>query len=531
MREYRLIEFKFYYFYLQQIEPGDYQIETLCQNCLVILNLCMDFRRRSTARMEKYKVKPKTPESINEKNKSKPFKSVGVPLKGILKNPLIKSGGIQKYSYIKDVDDWSLGKIKAQLELKRTNPILQNPCYQNFNRIQVAQNNYRRNNNVHNNFYYKTHFNSNLSNRNIGQRGGNNQEENIILLQPLFESSESAFATESGGNVDNQNHEMTDKIVTTKDSKLQCPHCTKSYIKEVPFEKHLLKHSKEDRRKFFRARSNSKCSSRFNDDVEIVLQCPSCHIEFNNRKLFRKHLDTHRERFSCKDCGAGDYYNRDDYEFHLAMCDGQKRALDTRSSSGSVRTRSQSRKLRKPLDNVDNTNNPDILSLSRINYIRNWLSCTPNREILMDTDDDDDEDNDSDMDDMDDDEPDLDDDDDDNASCYSGFTGITGLSRTTNKTYSSTRTNSTYCTGRSSISISCRKSYKQAPPVHQTEEDLQTEIEYLGSRKQTRSIKEKLKKLRLDLSLRDNAYFFNQKRRKIRRFIKRQQREGLFIIL
>lgn len=149
----------------------------------------------------------------------------------------------------------------------------------------------------------------------------------VELLEPMFQTSEHAHETESGGNIHAQNEVLSARRKQTEPISYQCQYCNKVYRQANAWRKHTRTHQVTDQRKPISQKPKHKC--------------PDCNQEFESLTVLRKHSIVHEKRFICKTCGEL-FRIQHDYTWHTVCCEAKSTALEA-SDEPRRRTRSQGR--------------------------------------------------------------------------------------------------------------------------------------------------------------------------------------------
>lgn len=195
-------------------------------------------------------------------------------------------------------------------------------------------------------------FNSSVYNGTVSA-GIINDSNTGELLEPMFQTSESALDTESGGNIHVQNAARSAKRKFNDHGSFQCQVCNKIYRKASALRKHLRTHQTFEHRKSFIDKLKHKC--------------PICEQEFESMNILRKHSVIHEPQFICNVCGEG-FRLKHDYSWHLICCEA-KHNYDS-STASQRRTRSQGRSSTRRYS-VDSTQT-DSMYNERIEMVKLW---------------------------------------------------------------------------------------------------------------------------------------------------------------
>lgn len=145
----------------------------------------------------------------------------------------------------------------------------------------------------------------------------------VELLEPMFQTSENANETESGGNIE----VLSARRKQTEPVSYQCQHCNKVYRQANAWRKHTRTHQVTDQRKPISQKPKHKC--------------PDCNQEFESMTVLRKHSIVHEKRFVCKTCGEL-FRIKHDFTWHVVCCEARSTAMEA-SDEPRRRTRSQGR--------------------------------------------------------------------------------------------------------------------------------------------------------------------------------------------
>lgn len=150
----------------------------------------------------------------------------------------------------------------------------------------------------------------------------------VELLEPMFQTSENANETESGGNIHAQIEVLSARRKHTEPISYQCQHCSKVYRQANAWRKHMRTHQVTDQqRKSISQKPKHKC--------------PDCNQEFESLTVLRKHSIVHEKRFVCKTCGEL-FRIQHDFTWHTVCCEAKSTAMEA-SDEPRRRTRSQGR--------------------------------------------------------------------------------------------------------------------------------------------------------------------------------------------
>lgn len=170
----------------------------------------------------------------------------------------------------------------------------------------------------------------------------------VELLEPMFQTSENALDTESGGNIHVQNDAIAARRKQTEPTSYQCQHCNRVYRRSNAWRKHLRTHQVTDQRKPISEKPKHKCSD--------------CNQEFESVTVLRKHSIVHEKQFICKFCGEL-FRLMHDYSWHIICCEAKNAPTN---SSIRRRTRSQGRTSEGSVrrSNRISGNSPDNVSVA-----------------------------------------------------------------------------------------------------------------------------------------------------------------------
>ncbi|XP_055848485.1 zinc finger protein 624 [Episyrphus balteatus] len=173
-------------------------------------------------------------------------------------------------------------------------------------------------------------------------------------LAILFERSESALVSESGGNPDQY-----------KPRPQRCLYCPKTFVRPKMFNRHLRSHESK-------LRSRSRSSSKFRaTPTNIVFKCDDCPTTFSSSQLLRKHSKIHLKQHSCNYCHLY-FFTTCERDIHQAECFGKEMAKTsiTRHSTRSV-TRSLAARSQYSQSDKNQESKSQSRSISRIYSTRN----------------------------------------------------------------------------------------------------------------------------------------------------------------
>ena len=157
------------------------------------------------------------------------------------------------------------------------------------------------------------------------------------LLEPMFQTSESALDTESGGNIHTQNEAINARRKHNENLTYQCQHCNKIYRKAHVWRKHLRSHQIIDQRKTNAATAAAAGEKRKH-------KCPDCSQDFDTLNVLKKHSIVHEKCYSCNICGDT-FRLVHDFSWHMISCEAKTSATTETTHSARRRTRSQGRPL------------------------------------------------------------------------------------------------------------------------------------------------------------------------------------------
>lgn len=156
-----------------------------------------------------------------------------------------------------------------------------------------------------------------------------NNSENSADFDILYERSESALVTESGGNPDQY-----------KPGPQRCLYCPKTFVRPKMYARHLRSHENK-----IRGRSRSTSRSRATPSI-IIYKCDQCPTTFSSSQLLKKHSKIHLQHYSCNYCHLY-FFTICERDIHQAECFGKEMAKtsitrhSTRSVTRSIAARSQ----------------------------------------------------------------------------------------------------------------------------------------------------------------------------------------------
>lgn len=172
------------------------------------------------------------------------------------------------------------------------------------------------------------------------------------LLEPMFQTSENAHDTESGGNIHAQNEAISARRKYNDGTQLQCEYCNKVYRKASAWRKHIRTHLLEQRKSTTNGTtlmasgnngtigSNSVNSETITNVEKRKYKCTKCSQQFDTMHVLRKHGIAHEQRFNCDLCDAS-FRLEHDYTWHRICCDAKNSISDSMVHSLRRRTRSQ----------------------------------------------------------------------------------------------------------------------------------------------------------------------------------------------
>lgn len=148
---------------------------------------------------------------------------------------------------------------------------------------------------------------------------GSDSINNTLLLPMSPINDTSHYNSEAGGYGKNSKNEI-----------YICNYCNRKYKRIHYFNKHILKHEREETRKNQISKMQLK-----------TFKCDKCDAEFSKRKLLKTHLFEHKMHFVCSTCNQS-FVLEDKYKWHIVQCEGKKRAITEDAQPFRRRTRSQS---------------------------------------------------------------------------------------------------------------------------------------------------------------------------------------------
>lgn len=152
-------------------------------------------------------------------------------------------------------------------------------------------------------------------------------------LDILYERSESALISESGGNPDQY-----------KTGPRRCLYCPKTFVREKMYTRHLRSHENKLRS---HSRSRSRSASKVRaTPTRVFYKCDLCPTTFSSSQLLKKHSKIHLQQYGCNYCHLY-YFTTSERDIHQAQCFGKEMAKtsiarhSTRSVTRSLAARSQ----------------------------------------------------------------------------------------------------------------------------------------------------------------------------------------------
>lgn len=174
------------------------------------------------------------------------------------------------------------------------------------------------------------------------------------LLEPMFQTSESALDTESGGNIDVQNAARSARRKHNENSSIQCQQCNKIYRKANALRKHMRTHQ-------------IHLEHRKSINEKLKFKCTVCFQEFESQNVLRKHSIIHEPKIICKVCGES-FRLQYDYSWHKTCCEAKHNSNNTNASQR--RTRSQGRSSRGRYNG--NSSHTNSSYNDRIEMVKLW---------------------------------------------------------------------------------------------------------------------------------------------------------------
>lgn len=147
-------------------------------------------------------------------------------------------------------------------------------------------------------------------------------------LDVMYEQTESALVTESGGALEQY-----------KTPPLQCCFCTKEFVLQKPYNKHMRTHHS----RLLSTRSGSSSRGR-STPHNAVHECVDCSATFDSSTKLKTHSRIHLKRYYCMYCHK-ESLSQFDHDFHEAECRGGHMAKEETVETGRM-TRSRARSLR-----------------------------------------------------------------------------------------------------------------------------------------------------------------------------------------
>uniref|UniRef100_A0A1B0CBQ0 Uncharacterized protein n=2 Tax=Lutzomyia longipalpis TaxID=7200 RepID=A0A1B0CBQ0_LUTLO len=283
----------------------------------------------------------------------------------------------------------------------------------------------------------------------------NNSRNSTRLLRPIYMQVENVRDTESDG------------AIYGNTTSFQCDMCSKIFARRNHMTRHMNSH-----------RARSRAGSRASEErKKRVYRCKICLEEFSERRMAIKHKMSHQKSLSCPSCSRV-FHLRRELDWHEAECVGRVNAGATNRGRRSRRLRPD-RSVDEDFDEVSRdslrllTKTPTLSE--RLQSVQKWCnSSTPADASNADFD------------------GNSHHEDDDARSTISRFTSV---SQKTALTCISSRSG----WSASNISIRTDYSYKSAKTVR----TLKEERDYLQSCRVTRSIASRMKKIDLEIKIRE----------------------------
>lgn len=151
----------------------------------------------------------------------------------------------------------------------------------------------------------------------INDSGSDSVHTLLLPMSPINDISH--YNSESGGYLKKRNSEI-----------YICSYCNNKYKMFHFYNKHILKHEREEIRK---NKSSNKQLKTF--------KCETCDAEFSKKKQLKVHMFEHKAHFVCSTCNQS-FVLEDKYKWHIAQCEGKHRAGTDDAQPFRRRTRSQS---------------------------------------------------------------------------------------------------------------------------------------------------------------------------------------------
>lgn len=153
------------------------------------------------------------------------------------------------------------------------------------------------------------------------ERFGETSSTSVDLIEPIF------------SRVDHQVN-VNDVMITTRRRQIeqityQCTYCPKIYRRANAWRKHIRSHQMTDQRKIVGQKPKYKC--------------PDCSQEFETLTVLRKHSIVHQKSFICQTCNNV-FRSHYDFSWHTICCEAKHSPIND-PNSNRRRTRSQTRSI------------------------------------------------------------------------------------------------------------------------------------------------------------------------------------------
>lgn len=197
------------------------------------------------------------------------------------------------------------------------------------------------------------------------------------LLEPMFQTSENAKDTESGGNIDAQNRATSRKRHNSDRGTFPCQYCDKIYQRAYAWRKHMRSHQAIEQR---RTMANNKAVGAAK---KRTFKCPECDQVFKTKYVLRKHGAKHEKWYTCNVCSKK-FRSSHEITWHKVECDAKNSVMGKRKRR---RTRSHERTIRSRSNCSTESTQTDSMYNVRIKGVKEWVyqmsSKRPNPKGLV----------------------------------------------------------------------------------------------------------------------------------------------------
>lgn len=149
----------------------------------------------------------------------------------------------------------------------------------------------------------------------VSRTNSNCSSSIVELLEPMFQTSENVHETESGGNIQGRRKQ-------NEAANYQCTYCYKIYRKMNAWRKHERGHRAEQRRNAAIGLPSSTKSTAAVVTKKRKYKCTDCDLEFDTINGWRKHGIVHEQQHECQLCGQL-FRLQLEYEWHLICCNAK----------------------------------------------------------------------------------------------------------------------------------------------------------------------------------------------------------------